>query len=251
VDKPIVVVLVHGFAEDAAIWQETAAWLQPEYRLLIPDLPGSGRSSLRPGGTSMETLAADLKNILDQEDIDKCVIIGHSMGGYVTLAFAEQYPERLHGLGLYHSTAYADSDEKRAARRKSIDFIRHHGAAPFIRQSTPNLFAASTREDRPQMVEETILRYSGFSPDSLVQYYEAMIRRPDRTDVLRQFAGPVLFIMGGKDQVIPIEQSLQQCHLPSLSHVHILDDAGHMGMLEAPETGSGIIRSFYNFILNS
>jgi len=242
------VLLLHGFAEDGHIWDELVPRLSSHCRLLIPDLPGSGRSTLLPGEPSIDSLADTIGAFIDQLGLDTCVLIGHSMGGYVSLAFAEKYPRRLKAFGFFHSTAYADTEEKRTARRKSIDFIRQHGAAPFIRQSTPNLFATATREQWPTLVEETILRYSGFAPESLVYYYEAMIGRPDRVQVFRQFAGPVLFIMGAADLVVPYEQALKQCHEPMISVIHTLDHSGHMGMLEEPEQGSQAIVSFLNFV---
>lgn len=241
--------LVHGFAEDGAIWDKVAAELRSDCRLLIPDLPGSGRSSLPANTMSMESMAAALKNLLDQEGIDRCVLIGHSMGGYITLAFAALYPERVKAFGLFHSTAYADSEEKKAGRQKSIAFIRQHGAAPYIRQSTPNLFAPETQERSPELIEEMIRRYAGFSPASLCACLEAMMQRPERLSVLEQFDGPILFVIGERDQVIPLEQSLRQCHLPRVSLVHILPTSGHMGMLEDAEAGGRIIQSFLNFIV--
>ena len=242
------VMLVHGFAEDGAIWDKVAAGLRSACRLLIPDLPGSGRSSFLAEGTTMESMAAALKNVLDQEGIDRCVLIGHSMGGYITLSFSELFPERVRAFGFFHSTAYADSEEKKAGRQKSIAFIGQHGAAPFIRQSTPNLFAPETQKSRPELIENMIQRYSGFSPESLCAYLEAMRQRPERLSVLERFDGPILFVIGEKDQVVPLEQSLKQCHLPHVSLVHILPTSGHMGMLEDAEAGSRIIQSFLNFI---
>jgi pimeloyl-ACP methyl ester carboxylesterase len=242
------VLLVHGFAEDGAVWDEAAEALIGVCRVLIPDIPGSGRSDLPEGGVSMESLAAVVKEILDAERIDRCVFVGHSMGGYITLAFAESYPERVLAFGFFHSTAYADSDEKKAGRRKSIEFIRLHGAVPYIRQSTPNLFAARTREERPELVEEMIRRYSAFSAESLIAYLDAMLNRPGRLSVLERFPRPVLFIIGEQDQVIPMEQSLKQAYVPQIAQVRLLPDAGHMGMLEAPEAGSVIIREFLTFI---
>jgi pimeloyl-ACP methyl ester carboxylesterase len=247
----IPVLLVHGFAEDGTIWKEAAARLNTVCRLLIPDLPGSGRSSPLMKKTSMESLAECLKNLLDRENIDRCIFIGHSMGGYITLAFAEIWPERVRAFGFFHSTAYSDSEEKKAARRKSIGFIREHGAAPYIRQSTPNLFASATRENKPELVEDMIRQYSGFSAEALTAYLEAMAQRPDRVSVLRDFTGPILFIIGQNDTVVPLIQSLEQSHIPRLSHIHILQAAGHMGMLEEPEAGTGSIRSFLNFINQS
>jgi pimeloyl-ACP methyl ester carboxylesterase len=242
------VVLVHGFAEDGAVWEDVAPALSTTCRVLVPDLPGSGRSALPEGEVTMESLASVLALLLDAEGIDRCVFIGHSMGGYITLAFAERYPERVSAFGLFHSTAFADNEEKKKGRRKSIEFIREHGVAPFIRQSAPNLFAASTLEDRSVMVEAMIERYSTFSAESLMAYLEAMRNRPERISVLSSFPRPVLFIIGEQDQVIPVEQVLKQVHIPGISSVRILPGAGHMGMLEDAENGVAVIHVFLKFI---
>lgn len=244
----IPVLLIHGFAEDGAVWNEVAGRLASDCRLLVPDLPGSGRSELSEETVSMESLAGTLKQLLDKEGIERCVFIGHSMGGYISLAFAEQYPERMAALGFFHSTAYADTGEKKLNRKKSIEFIQQHGAAPYIRQSTPNLFAAGTREKRPALVEDMVRRYSDFAPASLIAYLGAMMQRPERLSVLERFEGPVLFIIGEKDQVVPLDQALRQAHLPPIAEVRLLPEAGHMGMLEDAEAGSNAIRSFLNFI---
>jgi pimeloyl-ACP methyl ester carboxylesterase len=242
------VLLLHGFAEDGAIWDNQTAFLSACCRLIIPDLPGSGRSTPLAGVPSIEALAAGIKELLDRLHLEKCILIGHSLGGYIALAFAALYPERLHALGLFHSTAYPDSDEKKALRRKAIEFIRHNGSAAFIRQSTPNLFAAHTRDHHPELISATIDKYAGFSPDSLIACYEAMLARPDRTAILRQFDGPVLFIIGEDDAVIPLQQSLEQCYLPSVSHLHLVKNTGHEGMLESPGECNRILLDFINFV---
>jgi pimeloyl-ACP methyl ester carboxylesterase len=240
--------LLHGFAEDGTVWDNQVDTLSTACRLIVPDLPGSGRSSALTTAISIEGLATIIKDLLDQLKIDECNLIGHSMGGYIALAFAALYPERLNALGLFHSTACPDSDEKKVTRRKAIDFIRANGAAPFIRQSAPNLFSAHTREHRPEMIETMIAKYSGFAPGFLIAYYEAMIARPDRTDVLREFTRPVLFIIGQDDNVIPVQQSLGQSWLPSISHLHILKNTGHLAMLENPEKSNQLLREFINFV---
>jgi len=170
------------------------------------------------------------------------------MGGYITLAFAALYPERLNAFGLFHSTAYPDSEEKKTTRRKAIDFIRTNGSAPFIRQSTPNLFSAFTREHRPHLIETTIAKYSGLAPGTLIACYEAMIARPDRTDVLRQSTCPVLFVIGQDDNIIPPQQALGQSYLPSISHLHLIPNTGHQAMLEDPEMSNQLLRDFINFV---
>jgi pimeloyl-ACP methyl ester carboxylesterase len=243
------VVLLHGFAEDGAVWEQVAEQLGSGCRLLIPDLPGSGQSSLQKE-TTIESMAATVRALLDREGIEKCTLIGHSMGGYIALAFAEYYPERLRAFGLFHSTAYADSEEKKAGRLKSIAFMREHGVPPFIRQSTPGLFAAETRIDRPAMVDNMIARYRDLSADALAAYLEAMRRRPDRVSVLERSRVPVLFVIGEKDQIVLPDQSLAQVVVPALSYIRILAKAGHMGMLEEPAAGASIIQSFINFLID-
>jgi pimeloyl-ACP methyl ester carboxylesterase len=134
-------------------------------------------------------------------------------------------------------------------REKGIEFIKKNGAAPFIRQSTPHLFSERSRKGHPEWVEDIIRRYSAFDPTALVSYYEAMIRRPDRSHVLKNFNGPVLFIIGGQDSAVPLTTSLQQCHMPSIAHIHILKEAGHMGMIEDSDRAGRILDSFQKDIL--
>ncbi|MDO6429712.1 alpha/beta hydrolase [Flavitalea sp. BT771] len=240
------VILIHGFAEDGSIWDNQVAYLKNTHRLIVPDLPGSGLSSPLPGDTSMESLARAVRAVLEAEQIEDAIMIGHSMGGYVTLAFAELYPGMLKAFGLFHSTAYPDSEEKKAARRKGMDFIRKNGAAAFIRQSTPHLFSGTTRNKHPEWVTSLIDRYAGFNPDALIRYYEAMIHRPDRTHVLQQFPGAVLFIMGEEDSAVPLITSLQQSHMPSMSYIQILENTGHMGMMEDAAKANLFLEEFLN-----
>ncbi|WP_276484962.1 alpha/beta fold hydrolase [Paraflavitalea pollutisoli] len=241
--KPVV--LLHGFAEDNTIWQYQIETLQHRYTLIIPDLPGSGRSA-QTTDMSMEGLAASVKQILTAELLENetVAMIGHSMGGYITLAFAEKYPEQLNAIGLFHSTAYADNEEKKATRQKGIEFMLQHGAAKFIQQTTPNMFAPAYKKAHPEVVQEIVDRYSNFSTESLVRYYESMMSRPDRTDILKKTALPVLLIAGEYDTAIPKEHTMQQSYLPALSYIHLLQYAGHMGMLEEPTRSNSILADF-------
>lgn len=244
----LTVMLIHGFAEDGDIWSRQTKALSPYFHLIIPDLPGSGRSTRLPGTTRMEDLADAIRAILDAEMTEACVLIGHSMGGYAGLAFVERYPKRCLALGLFHSTAEPDTEEKKTTRRKSIAFIERHGAAEFIRQSTPNLFADGSKEQHPKWVNAVIERYAAFDPASLIGYYEGMIARPDRTKILRETAQPVLFVIGRHDNTIPLESSLRQSHMPALVMIHILDETGHMGMIEAAGQSNWILDEFLHFV---
>jgi pimeloyl-ACP methyl ester carboxylesterase len=237
------VMLVHGFGEDSEVWKIQVEDLKHSFQLIIPDLPGSGRSPMTDD-MSMEGLAEVLHSIIHEEVIEACPVIGHSMGGYIVLAFAEKYWNHLTAFGLFHSTAYADSEEKKATRRKGIGFINQYGAFEFLRTTTPNLFAPKTRDERPELIDKQVAGLDNFSAPALVSYYDAMIKRPDRTKMLQQSTVPVLFIMGKYDNAIPLEDGLKQCHLPEKSYIHMLYESGHMGMLEEAGKSSGILEKF-------
>ena len=167
------VVLLHGFGEDSSIWSNQVEHLKDNFKLIIPDLPGSGRSekiqinrpsspesdpeiantSEIPEEVTLETYAAIIKKILEKENIARCVMIGHSMGGYITLAFAEMYPHTLQGLGLFHSSAYADTTDKITTRLKAIEFIKENGVAAFFNTSIPTLFGERFKEQQPGKID--------------------------------------------------------------------------------------------------
>ncbi|MGN6604190.1 MAG: alpha/beta fold hydrolase [Ginsengibacter sp.] len=246
------VILVHGFAEDGNVWNRVLKKLKENYRVIVPDLPGSGASELIEDVVSIEGYSDVLKALADEvifkpgNSSGNFCMIGHSMGGYITLAFAEKYPELLNSFGLFHSSAYADSDEKIAIRGKGIEFIRNNGTEPFVKTSVPNLFSEETKREKPELVEELIEIAKHVSPEALINYYKAMIDRPDRTSVLKSFRKPVLFIGGKLDTAVPLNLSLQQFSIPSIAHVHILKNSGHMGMWEEKELSNTFLQNFLN-----
>ena len=267
--KPVI--FIHGFGEDGNIWNSQApsnssqgggptitqpslfenSLLISKFRFIIPDLPGSGKSEMIDD-MSIEGMAEVIKTIIDTEcsqvpprgGFRGACLIGHSMGGYIALAFAKKYPDKLNALGLFHSTAYGDSMEKKSNRQKGIEFIRRHGAFEFLKTTIPNLFSQRSKDEMPQRIGEFIARQDNFSAEALVSYYEAMMQRPDRTDILQKATVPVLFIMGEYDYAIPLEESLKQCHLPEKSYIYILRKSGHMGMLEEPGKANTILYDF-------
>lgn len=248
------VMLLHGFAEDGSIWNNQIAFLKNHFRLLIPDIPGSGRSELIRDGniaTYAEVIKAILADDFQQqgnEGSEEITIIGHSMGGYIALAFAEKYPEHLAAFGLFHSTAYADNEEKKLTRAKAIHFIKDKGSYPFLQTSIPGLFSQAFAEGHSAVLNELVNQAKNFSPLALIQYYEAMIQRPDRTSVLKKFPKAILFIIGEKDNVIPLQSSLEQCYLPAQAHIHILAKSAHMGMLEEKEKVNEILYHFLKLV---
>lgn len=237
------VMMVHGFGEDQQVWDHQVEALSKRFLLILPDLPGSGGSELNDD-VSMENMAEALHAVLQQEKIGNVTMLGHSMGGYITLAFAEKYPDTLRAFGLVHSSAYADSEEKKATRKKGIEFMRKHGVHEFLKTSSPNLFSPETKEQRPELVEKLTNQYRTMDVNALVAYYEAMMNRPDRTEVLKTFNRPILFLAGEHDTAIPYDQVVQQSGLPLLSYLHTLHRSGHMGMWEEPAESSFILEEF-------
>ena len=239
--KPVV--LIHGFGEDGNIWSNQVEYLKDKFKLIIPDLPGSGQSEMIDD-MSMEGMAEVTHSIIHKENIDACTVIGHSMGGYITLAFAEKYWNHLNTFGLIHSTAYADSEEKKTVRRKGIEFINQYGAFEFLKTTTQTLFSQQTKDERPELIDELVAGMDNFSPTALVSYYEAMILRPDRTKILQKATVPVLFIMGKYDNAVPLEDGLKQCHFPEKSYIYVFRNSGHMGMLEEKDKSNEILDKF-------
>ena len=246
------VVLLHGFAEDGTVWQPQIDFLQRNFKLIVPDIPGSGQSQYIPGA-DIDIYAAVVKEIIEIEQQksdgqsaggEGISLIGHSMGGYITLAFAEKYPQYLNSFGLFHSTAYADSDEKKEVRKKAIAFIQSKGGHSFLKTSIPTLFTRDFVAGQPGKVVALIESTKNISDEALVQYYEAMINRPDRTDILKKFKEPVLFIIGEFDTAVPLQAIMQQCYIPAVSDVHILNHSAHMGMWEEGDKSNSFLQEF-------
>ena len=179
---------------------------------------------------------------------DGLILIGHSMGGYITLAFAEKYPGMLRAFGLFHSSAFADSEEKKETRAKGIRFMEENGANAFLQTATPNLYAPQSKNEHPEWVTEHLASVHNFSAANLVSYYKAMMQRPDRTAVLKESRVPVLFVLGQHDTAVPLHDGLKQCYLPQLAYIHILAAAGHMGMIEQKEKTATLLTQFVNTI---
>lgn len=234
--------LLHGFGETGAVWE--AQWQALRgFWLLVPDLPGSGRSA-PIADMSMEGLAQAIHGLLKNLGIEQCVFIGHSMGGYVGLAFWEKYGNMLAGFGLFHSTTFADSAEKKAAREKGIQFMEKNGAWPFLQTSVPALYSPATRENNPGLIASHLETVKDATAATLAAYYRSMMQRPDRSGLLQQNKIPVLFVLGRHDTAVPLQDGLQQAHLPAEAHVHLLEASGHMGMREEAEKSNGLLLEF-------
>jgi pimeloyl-ACP methyl ester carboxylesterase len=246
-----VIVLLHGVPFDGNLWNNQFNAF-PGYKLIVPDLPESGRSEMIDY-MSMEGMAECVKDIIVHETASlyfksgephSVIVIGHSMGGYIALALAEKHPELLNGFGLFHSTAYADSEEKKEGRKKAIALLKEKGTNEFAKNSLPNLFSPLTKEQNAKLIEEHVSIASKFSADALIAYQTAMMQRKDRTEVLKNAQVPVLFVFGKHDNVVLLKDGLEQCALVNNSLVHVLENSGHTGMKEEPEKSNQILSEY-------
>lgn len=236
-----VVVLIHGFCETHAIWDTTQLDLASSFHTINIDLPGYGNSDLSAVSITIEEVAKHIVKHLKHLGVDSCVIIGHSLGGYIALAIAEIYPDFLKGFGLFHSTAFADDVEKKKNRIKLIEFIKKYGVSPFISSFVPALFANTNHKSIPDL----ILNAEKTSKNTALKYTEAMKNRKDRTEILKTFRHPILLIAGTQDLAIPLQDSQEQSKMIDNCYYKELAGVGHMGMIESPQP---CLDKMYDFI---
>jgi pimeloyl-ACP methyl ester carboxylesterase len=234
------VILIHGFCETHEVWSELANDLSAGHRVICIDLPGFGFSDLPSGTFSILSVAEEVNRLLESLTISKCVAVGHSLGGYVTLAMVESNPTLFSGFGLFHSTAYPDSDEKKLSRNKVIEFVNTHSVAPFIQSFIPPLFFNQSNSHIPNAIALGLKT----KPETLTAYAAAMRDRPDRTHVLKEFDKPILFLAGEKDTVIPKDAVKGQASLAKSHSLVILKSVAHMGMFEDKSTSLTSIKAF-------
>lgn len=246
------VFLIHGYGEDSRIWNHQIESLSSICQLIVLDLPGSGQSVLTPKGMvewlpvlSMDELAECIHEIVHAEDLPPAILLGHSMGGYISLAFAKHYPNHLKALGLVHSTAIADSAEKKSVRLKSMEFIKENGGYALFKTTMVNLFGEAFRSAHPEIISELVEATKAFDAAVLIAYTRAMMHRPDRTDLLRYLQKPVLFIAGPEDIAAPLADLKQQATIPNQSYLTVMEGVGHMGMIEWP---AELNRHLFEFI---
>lgn len=244
--KGFPILLIHGFCETHEIWSAFSKELSKDFRVLTIDLPGFGNSKLLNSSFSIADVASNVLEWLGELQIKSCVAIGHSLGGYVTLAIAEQEPEVLKAFGLFHSTAYADTEERKLSRNKVIEFVSKHGVQPFIESFIPPLFFDQSNKHILPLVRLAFQT----PPETLIAYVQAMRDRPDRTNVLQFFKNPTLFIAGEKDTGISPESIRKQVGLTAIGTLHILPEAAHMGMFEEEVITLSQVREFLINVLS-
>lgn len=226
-------VLLHGFLESKAIWNDFTEILQNDFTVLAIDLPGHGESELIDEVHSMQFMAETVKAVLEAEKIKKAVLAGHSMGGYVALQFTVENKEMVKGLVLFHSHAKADTDEARENRRRTINIVKQNKGG-FIRQFIPDLFDQKHVDKYTSAIQKLQDTAALMTPEAIIAALAGMRDRPDQLQYLLLTEIPVLFIIGKQDSRMPYAQLMAQAVIPSHSEMLLLEDVGHMGYIEAP-----------------
>ena len=224
-------VLLHGFLQNLDVWSPYVLSYMHDFRVITIDLPGHGHTDSFGEVHSMDFMARMVKTVLDETGVNQCVMLGHSMGGYVALAFAEHYPYSLRGLGLINSHALSDSESHRESRLAVCSQVKENRAS-YIINFVPTLFDDSNRAALSQDIKDLQDQCLETRTEAIIAAQKGMMNRPSRIPVLQQLEIPVLFVYGKNDNRIPLEIAISQAMIPHHAEILLLDHVGHMSFLE-------------------
>jgi len=224
----IPLVFLHGYPLDHRIWLPVFPFLQKDIQVIAPDLRGHGQSPAPEGVYSMTLMVEDIIRLLDKLRIDKAVIAGHSMGGYVTFEFWHLHPDRIMGIALVATRAEADSEERKLDRLQTAHEAMRIGTAKVVNTMLNKL--TNKTELYPQMKEIM----EGISPQGIAGILRGIADRENATPWLPQIKVPVVVIAGKEDQIVPLEESIEMVKRLPNGQLEVIDQAGHLPMMEAP-----------------
>ena len=243
--KGNVVVLLHGYLETLNVWTEFSETLSKTFRVISIDLLGHGQSGTFDVNT-MDLMSDAVNAVLVHQNIDKCVMFGHSLGGYVTLAFADNYANKLLGFSLFHSSAYSDTEEKINNRQREIELVNKGKKQLIINANIPQIFANDNQIKFNTIIKKIKEKALLTSNEGVIATLKGMMQRPDRTNVLKNTKIPVLYFIGAKDNFIPVNVALKQAELSNKIKVVVLQNSGHMGFVEEKDRSVREVSCFVN-----
>ena len=236
------IVLLHGFLENKKMWTEYVSLLSDKHRVITIDLLGHGESDCLGYVHSMEDNAGAVNEVLKHLEIEKAIIHGHSMGGYVGLAFAELYPEKIQKLVLQNSTSKEDNEEKKLNRTRAIKAVKQNYVS-FVSLAIANLFSENNRTRLAEEIEKVKSEALKTPLQGIVASLEGMKIRKDREWLLKENRFPILLILGKKDPVLNYEESLSQVEDTTAELVSFED--GHMSQIENKEALKTVLQEFF------
>lgn len=241
-----VVMLLHGYLEAMEVWEEFGGLLGKHYKVVTLDLPGSGWSGRKGDVVEIDFMADVAIGVLNELNIEKTTVIGHSMGGYVAIGVAEKEPELVEKLILLHSTPNADSAEKIELRKKEIELIEAGKKEALARVNPARGFAPENVRRCEDMVEELVEQILMSEDEDIVAVIKGLASRKDKNDVFANLKMDRLFIFGMQDNYIPIEiaKGLEEKFTPYGVITKWIEKAGHMGFVEQPKVALEIIENF-------
>jgi pimeloyl-ACP methyl ester carboxylesterase len=234
------IVFIHGFCETHEIWKEFVTPFITSYRVITLDLPGFGSSELLSTPFTIDDVGDAVAETLEHHNISDAAIIGHSLGGYVALSLAKNHSSLLKGLGLFHSSAFADSEEKKENRNKVIESVKNYGALPFIDTFVPGLFFDKSNA----ALKKVYAIASKTRSETIINYTVAMRDRPDSSQMWTKSDLPKLLISGREDTSIPAQISRELGEIGHNLRFIELEKTGHMGFFEAETECQLTIKSF-------
>ncbi|TDD99847.1 alpha/beta fold hydrolase [Flavobacterium cellulosilyticum] len=240
--KGSAVVLLHGFLENKSMWQNLAPELSLKHRVITIDLLGHGESECLGYVHSMEENAEVVRAVLSELRIRKVILVGHSMGGYVALAFAEMFPIMIKGLVLMNSTSKADSEARKTNRDRAIKAVKKDYAG-FVRLSIANLFNPDNREKLADEIEKVKKEALKTPLQGVVASLEGMKIRKNREVLLHHTPYPKMLILGEKDPVLVYKDSLEQIENTAAKLVTFPD--GHMSHIENQDELKTVLLEFF------
>ncbi|MFK5981868.1 MAG: alpha/beta hydrolase [Flavobacteriaceae bacterium] len=229
IGKGPALVLLHGFLLSPTIWTEIIPNLTKKNQVIIIDLPGHGKSESIAETHSMELMAEVVNSILEENNIEKANFIGHSMGGYISLAFIEKYPAKIKTLVLLNSSSEADSEERKINRNRAIEVIQTHKEV-FIKMGIAALFKEDKQKEFQHLIEKFSTEAFHFPVEGIVASIKGMRDRKDRTSILKNFKGEKYIISGIEDPIIPISNSEKNALITNSELYKV--NSGHMSVNE-------------------
>lgn len=241
-------VLLHGFLENLTMWDFYIKDFSKNHQVITIDLLGHGQTENMSYMHTMEDMADAVHAVLFQLNITEAVFIGHSMGGYVSLAFAELYSDMVKGIVLLNSTSKEDSDERKLNRMRAIKAVKQNSSV-FVGMSIANLFSEENREKLTNEIEAVKQEALKTPLQGIISALEGMKARKDREFILHQATFPILFILGKKDPVLNYEDNISQIEDTSVELVTLPD--GHMSHIENQDVLGTVLLNFFKRIKHS
>lgn len=238
------VVFIHAFPLNQSMWDDQLSHLRDHCRVISLDLRGFGGSDAPNGVYSIDEMAADVRGLMTALEIDRAVLVGLSMGGYIALAFFRNYPEAVRGLVLADTRAGADTQEARERRLNSALKAEREGSRAISEDMVPLLLGRTTMETRPSVVERVRTMIEGNSPQGIAGAQRAMAERRDSTNMLSVIDVPVLIVVGSEDTLTPVTEAERMRNGIRGALLRIIDDAGHLSNIEKPEEFNAALIDF-------